>query len=97
VVALLAALVDGGVLANTAGSYRIAPTGLDKLRGFGIDAEEFSPTATGDPALRRLGRESPPRCAWRVHSEPAVRPGVAPAAAENEPERATTTNVRSRA
>jgi DNA-binding transcriptional ArsR family regulator len=41
-VALLAALVDGGVLANTAGSYRITPTGLDKLGAFGIDAEEFS-------------------------------------------------------
>jgi hypothetical protein len=41
-VALLAALVDDGVLANTAGSYRITPTGLDKLGAFGIDVEEFS-------------------------------------------------------
>jgi DNA-binding transcriptional ArsR family regulator len=41
-VALLTALVDGDVLVNTAGSYRITPTGLVKLEAFGIDVEEFS-------------------------------------------------------
>ncbi|MEV4172567.1 helix-turn-helix transcriptional regulator [Nonomuraea sp. NPDC049709] len=41
-VALLAALVDGGVLAGTDGSYRITPAGLVELGAFGITTEEFS-------------------------------------------------------
>ncbi|MEV4014345.1 helix-turn-helix transcriptional regulator [Nonomuraea angiospora] len=41
-VVLLAALVDGDVLATAANGYRITTTGLGKLREFGIDVEEFS-------------------------------------------------------
>ncbi|WP_090929413.1 ArsR/SmtB family transcription factor [Nonomuraea jiangxiensis] len=41
-VALLAALVGGGVLASAGGGYRITPAGLGTLGGFGVEAEEFS-------------------------------------------------------
>jgi DNA-binding transcriptional ArsR family regulator len=41
-VALLAALMDSGVLTLTAGSYRITPSGLTILEGFGVATDEFS-------------------------------------------------------
>ncbi|WP_214411701.1 ArsR/SmtB family transcription factor [Sphaerisporangium fuscum] len=41
-VALLAALVDGDVLAHVDGGYRITPAGLGRLAAFGVDVEEFS-------------------------------------------------------
>ncbi|NJP94548.1 helix-turn-helix transcriptional regulator [Nonomuraea sp. FMUSA5-5] len=41
-VALLAALVDGGVLDVSGGGYRITPAGLGVLGDFGIDTGEFS-------------------------------------------------------
>jgi DNA-binding transcriptional ArsR family regulator len=41
-VALLAALVEGGVLDHTAGSYRITPGGLATFDSFGVDVADFS-------------------------------------------------------
>ncbi|MDR8414909.1 ArsR family transcriptional regulator [Nonomuraea sp. 3-1Str] len=41
-VALLAALVDDGVVAHAGGGYRITRAGLGKLEAFGVDVEEFS-------------------------------------------------------
>jgi DNA-binding transcriptional ArsR family regulator len=41
-VALLAALVEGGVLDHTAGSYRITPGGLSTFDSFGVDVADFS-------------------------------------------------------
>lgn len=41
-VALLASLVDGGILAHADGSYRITPAGSRTLEDFGISAGEYS-------------------------------------------------------